>query len=86
MSQTPRATTIDPEEVARFSALAEDWWDPAGPMRPLHRLNPTRLAYIRDRIAGHFGHETNKPAPLKGLGILDIGCGAGLVAEPLARR
>ena len=85
MSQTPRATTIDPEEVARFSALAEDWWDPAGPMRPLHRLNPTRLAYIRDRIAGHFGHETNKPEPLKGLGILDIGCGAGLVAEPLAR-
>ncbi len=80
MSQTPRATTIDPEEVARFSALAEDWWDPAGPMRPLHRLNPTRLAYIRDRIAGHFGHETNKPEPLKGLGILDIGCGAGLVA------
>ncbi|MCW5759486.1 MAG: bifunctional 2-polyprenyl-6-hydroxyphenol methylase/3-demethylubiquinol 3-O-methyltransferase UbiG, partial [Phenylobacterium sp.] len=85
MSSASAATTVDPEEIARFSALAEEWWDPTGPMRPLHRLNPTRLAYVRDRIAGHFGIETNKPAPLKGLTILDIGCGAGLVTEPLAR-
>ena len=85
MSSASAATTVDPEEIARFSALAEEWWDPTGPMRPLHRLNPTRLAYVRDRIAGHFGIETNTPAPLKDLTILDIGCGAGLVTEPLAR-
>lgn len=81
----PHASTVDADEVARFAALAGRWWDPDGPMRPLHRLNPTRLAYVRDRIAGHFGHDTRSSEPLAGLRILDIGCGAGLVAEPLAR-
>jgi 2-polyprenyl-6-hydroxyphenyl methylase/3-demethylubiquinone-9 3-methyltransferase len=78
-------SSIDPDEVARFSAMAEEWWDETGPMRPLHRLNPVRLGYIRDQLAAHFGHETKSSKALSGLRILDIGCGAGLVAEPLAR-
>jgi 2-polyprenyl-6-hydroxyphenyl methylase/3-demethylubiquinone-9 3-methyltransferase len=82
----PRPTaSIDPDEVARFSAMAEDWWDPEGPMRPLHRLNPVRLGYIKERIAGHFGRDIRDAKALRGLSLLDIGCGAGLVSEPLAR-
>jgi 2-polyprenyl-6-hydroxyphenyl methylase/3-demethylubiquinone-9 3-methyltransferase len=79
------APSLDPDEVARFSAMARDWWDPAGPLAPLHRLNPTRLAWIRDRIADHFGRDTKSDHPLESLKILDIGCGGGLVTEPLAR-
>jgi 2-polyprenyl-6-hydroxyphenyl methylase/3-demethylubiquinone-9 3-methyltransferase len=79
------AASLDPDEVARFSAMARDWWDPAGPLAPLHRLNPTRLAWIRDRIADHFGRDTKSGHPLESLKILDIGCGGGLVTEPLAR-
>jgi len=77
--------SIDPGEISRFSAMAEEWWDANGPMRPLHRLNPTRLAYVRDRLAGHFGRDADGIAPLAGLAVLDIGCGAGLVSEPLCR-
>jgi 2-polyprenyl-6-hydroxyphenyl methylase/3-demethylubiquinone-9 3-methyltransferase len=79
------AASLDPDEVARFSAMARDWWDPAGPLAPLHRLNPTRLAWIRDRIADHFGRDTKSDHPLESLKILDIGCGGGLVTDPLAR-
>jgi 2-polyprenyl-6-hydroxyphenyl methylase/3-demethylubiquinone-9 3-methyltransferase len=79
------AASLDPDEIARFAAMARDWWDPAGPLAPLHRLNPTRLAWIRDRIADHFGCDRKSAAPLKNLRILDIGCGGGLVTEPLAR-
>jgi 2-polyprenyl-6-hydroxyphenyl methylase/3-demethylubiquinone-9 3-methyltransferase len=82
---TATAASIDPEEVARFSAMAEEWWDPAGKFRPLHQLNPARLQFIRDRLAGHFGREPLGPNPLSGLRLLDIGCGGGLVSEPLAR-
>jgi 2-polyprenyl-6-hydroxyphenyl methylase / 3-demethylubiquinone-9 3-methyltransferase len=71
-------TTVDAEEIARFSAIAEEWWDPDGRFRPLHRFNPVRLAYIRDRVAAQFGG-------FDGLRLLDIGCGGGLVAEPMAR-
>lgn len=78
------APSLDRDEVARFDALARDWWDPAGPMAPLHRLNPTRLAWIRDRIADHFGSDPNH-LPAGNLRVLDIGCGAGLVTEPLTR-
>ena len=83
-------STVDREEVARFSALAERWWDPDGPMRPLHRLNPVRLAFIKDQICAHFHNDGARrdpkdPRALDGLAILDIGCGAGLVSEPLAR-
>jgi 2-polyprenyl-6-hydroxyphenyl methylase/3-demethylubiquinone-9 3-methyltransferase len=79
------AASLDPAEVARFSAMARDWWDPSGPLAPLHRLNPTRLAWIRDRIAGHFGSDPASASPAKNLTALDIGCGGGLVTEPLAR-
>lgn len=79
------ATTIDPAEVARFSAYAEEWWDANGPARPLHILNPTRLAWIKGEIAAQFGRDPKDPHALKGLRILDIGCGGGLVTEPLCR-
>jgi 2-polyprenyl-6-hydroxyphenyl methylase/3-demethylubiquinone-9 3-methyltransferase len=79
------AGVID-EEVRRFAALGDEWWNPAGPMAALHRLNPTRLAWMRETIAAHFGREAKGAAPpLAGLSVLDIGCGGGLVAEPLAR-
>lgn len=77
--------TASADEVARFAAIADAWWDPEGEFRPLHRLNPTRIAYIRDRIAGHFGRDSLAPRPLDGLRILDVGCGGGLVAEPMTR-
>ena len=80
-----RDASVDPAEIARFSALAEEWWDPAGKFRPLHKLNPTRLAFVRDRLAGHFGRDPLAQRPLEGLSILDIGCGGGLLAEPLSR-
>jgi 2-polyprenyl-6-hydroxyphenyl methylase/3-demethylubiquinone-9 3-methyltransferase len=79
------AGAIDPAEVARFAALADEWWDPDGSFRPLHKLNPARLAYIRDRLAGHFGRDVKAARPLAGLSILDVGCGGGLVCEPLTR-
>lgn len=77
--------SIDPAEVARFSAQAAHWWDPGGPFGPLHRFNPARLAYIRDQICTYFGRDGRAPAPLNGLRLLDIGCGGGLVCEPMAR-
>jgi 2-polyprenyl-6-hydroxyphenyl methylase/3-demethylubiquinone-9 3-methyltransferase len=76
---------VDPAEVAKFAALAESWWDPHGRLRPLHRLNPTRLAYIRDRMAARLGRDPLGERPLRGLSILDIGCGGGLLSEPLSR-
>jgi 2-polyprenyl-6-hydroxyphenyl methylase/3-demethylubiquinone-9 3-methyltransferase len=79
------ATTVDPEEVEKFSRLAAEWWDPFGKFRPLHKFNPARLAYIRDAAATHFSRDPRAAAPLKGLRILDVGCGGGLVAEPMRR-
>ncbi|MHA1546755.1 MAG: bifunctional 2-polyprenyl-6-hydroxyphenol methylase/3-demethylubiquinol 3-O-methyltransferase UbiG [Alphaproteobacteria bacterium] len=78
-------TTVDPAELARFSALADKWWDGAGEFRALHLLNPHRLAFIRDQCLGHFAHLTGGPRPLVGLTALDVGCGGGLLCEPLAR-
>jgi 2-polyprenyl-6-hydroxyphenyl methylase/3-demethylubiquinone-9 3-methyltransferase len=80
-----RATSVDPREVEKFSAIAAGWWDPEGEMKPLHRLNPTRLAYLRDAACRHFGRDARSTAPLEGLQVLDVGCGVGLIAEPLAR-
>ena len=80
-----RGGTASAEEVARFDALADSWWDPEGKFRPLHRLNPTRLAYVRDHVAGHFGRDPLKDKPLRGLKLLDIGCGGGLLSEPMRR-
>lgn len=83
--ETPAAASVDPAEVARFAAMAEEWWDPHGKFRPLHRLNPTRLAFIRDRAAAHFGRDAKAPEPFAGLRLLDVGCGGGLLCEPMAR-
>jgi len=77
--------SVDPEEVRRFAAIAAEWWDPHGKFRPLHRLNPLRLAYIRDRLCAHFARDAKRPRPLQGLRLLDVGCGGGLIAEPLTR-
>jgi 2-polyprenyl-6-hydroxyphenyl methylase / 3-demethylubiquinone-9 3-methyltransferase len=79
------APSVTPEEVARFAAIGEKWWDPDGPMAPLHRLTPLRVGWARDRIARRFGRDPEAPLPFAGLDLLDIGCGAGLFAEPLAR-
>ncbi|MDP1732024.1 MAG: bifunctional 2-polyprenyl-6-hydroxyphenol methylase/3-demethylubiquinol 3-O-methyltransferase UbiG, partial [Devosia sp.] len=78
-------TTINDEEVAKFSAMAEEWWDPKGKFKPLHKFNPVRLAYVREKAIEHFGRDGSQRQPLKGLNILDIGCGGGLLCEPMAR-
>ncbi len=77
--------SVDAREVAKFAALADQWWDEEGPFRPLHRLNPVRLGFIRDHLAEKFARDIRAAHPLKGLRIADIGCGGGLLAEPLAR-
>jgi 2-polyprenyl-6-hydroxyphenyl methylase/3-demethylubiquinone-9 3-methyltransferase len=79
------STTLDRDEVARFAKLAGEWWDANGPFRPLHRINPVRLTYIRDQLCRKFGRDKAAASSLAGLSVLDIGCGGGLVAEPLAR-
>jgi len=78
-------TTVDEAEVAQFSRLAAEWWDPRGKMAALHKLNPVRLAYIRDAACRQFGRDAKHLDSLKGLRILDIGCGGGILSEPLAR-
>ncbi len=84
MSET-RRTTIDAAEVDRFSRMAAEWWDPKGKFKPLHKFNPVRLAYIRDRVAEQFGRDPHSSRPFDGLRFLDIGCGGGLLCEPMAR-
>jgi 2-polyprenyl-6-hydroxyphenyl methylase/3-demethylubiquinone-9 3-methyltransferase len=79
------AATIDQDEVARFSRMSGQWWDMRGPMAALHKFNPVRLAYIRDRAAAHFGRDPKRLDSLSGLRMLDIGCGGGILSEPLAR-
>jgi len=80
-----KATTIDDAEVARFSAMAAEWWSPTGKFRPLHKFNPVRLAYIKKQVCQHFNIDPSKPKPFEGLRILDIGCGGGLLCEPMSR-
>jgi len=80
-----RSASVDDSEVAKFAALAESWWDSEGPFRPLHKFNPVRIRFIRDRLAGHFNRDPLAPEPLAGLRLLDIGCGGGLLTEPLTR-
>lgn len=80
-----RGATTDRAELDRFAALAHEWWNPDGSFRPLHKLNPARLAYIRERLTQHFRRDARGPEPLAGLSILDVGCGGGLVSEPLTR-
>ncbi|MFN4156997.1 MAG: bifunctional 2-polyprenyl-6-hydroxyphenol methylase/3-demethylubiquinol 3-O-methyltransferase UbiG [Gemmobacter sp.] len=78
-------TTIDPAEVAKFEVMAAEWWDPEGKFKPLHMLNPCRLDYITSQIAAEFDRDLSQPNPFNGLRILDIGCGGGLLSEPMAR-
>ncbi|MEP2531610.1 bifunctional 2-polyprenyl-6-hydroxyphenol methylase/3-demethylubiquinol 3-O-methyltransferase UbiG [Shimia sp.] len=78
-------TTVDPAEVAKFEAMAAEWWDPKGKFKPLHMLNPCRLDYITTQIAAEFNRNLSDPEPFRGLRLLDIGCGGGLLSEPMAR-
>ena len=84
-THTLHASTVDAGEIERFSRIAEEWWNPAGKFAPLHRLNPVRLGYIRDRAAAHWQREPLSGTPLAGLSLIDIGCGGGLICEPMAR-
>jgi 2-polyprenyl-6-hydroxyphenyl methylase / 3-demethylubiquinone-9 3-methyltransferase len=82
--QAPEST-VDPSEIAKFEAMAAEWWDPNGKFKPLHMLNPCRLDYITTQIAGEFDRDLTTAKPFAGLKILDIGCGGGLLSEPMAR-
>jgi 2-polyprenyl-6-hydroxyphenyl methylase/3-demethylubiquinone-9 3-methyltransferase len=77
--------TVDPGEIERFTAHAAAWWDPEGSFRPLHRLNPARLGFIRKHFLAHFGRNTSSLRPFEGLSLLDVGCGGGLITEPMSR-
>src|SRR5215472_6187000 len=84
ISTTP-ISSLDEGEVAKFSAMADEWWDPAGKFAPLHKFNPVRLAFIRSATAGHFERDPRAVRCFEGLTLLDIGCGGGLLCEPMAR-
>jgi 2-polyprenyl-6-hydroxyphenyl methylase / 3-demethylubiquinone-9 3-methyltransferase len=81
----PQTPTLDRDEVARFAKLSGQWWDARGPFRQLHRINPVRLTYIRGQLCQRFARDAREAASLSGLSVLDVGCGGGLVCEPLAR-
>ena len=81
---TPR-TSVDPAEVAKFSAIAAEWWDPTGKFAPLHKFNPVRLSFLKGEAAAHFGRDARSLRPFEGLTLLDIGCGGGLLSEPMTR-
>jgi 2-polyprenyl-6-hydroxyphenyl methylase / 3-demethylubiquinone-9 3-methyltransferase len=84
-STAPQRPSIDPAEVAKFTAMAAEWWDPKGKFKPLHKFNPIRLRFIRDTVEDHFQLAPDSRRPFTGLRVLDIGCGGGLVSEPMAR-
>ncbi|MEZ5909889.1 MAG: bifunctional 2-polyprenyl-6-hydroxyphenol methylase/3-demethylubiquinol 3-O-methyltransferase UbiG [Hyphomicrobiaceae bacterium] len=82
---TQPSRTLDTAEVDRFARMAAEWWDPSGKFRPLHKLGPARLSFIREQVLGHFKRDPGSRRPYEGLSVLDIGCGGGLVSEPVAR-
>lgn len=79
------SSTVDKDEIERFTRMADEWWDENGKFKPLHRMNPVRLKYIRDAVTAHFNKDTDTVKCLSGLTLLDIGCGGGLLCEPLSR-
>ncbi|WP_422917842.1 bifunctional 2-polyprenyl-6-hydroxyphenol methylase/3-demethylubiquinol 3-O-methyltransferase UbiG [Salipiger thiooxidans] len=79
------SVTVDPSEIAKFEAMSAEWWDPHGKFKPLHMMNPVRLDYITRQVAGEYGRDLSAPRPFEGLRIVDIGCGGGLLCEPMAR-
>lgn len=83
--EAPHSPSIDADEVKKFSEIASEWWDPKGKFKPLHKFNPVRLGFIRETLVSHFGLDASAKKPLEGLRLLDIGCGGGLVSEPMAR-
>jgi len=85
MSATQTTVTVDSAEVAKFEAMSAEWWDPKGKFKPLHEMNPIRLEYIVQQICAEFGRDPNSLRPFEGLRLLDIGCGGGLLSEPMAR-
>lgn len=85
IGEPTKSSTVDQDEVARFARLGRQWWDARGPMASLHKFNPVRLAYVRDRTAAHFSRDPKRLDSLAGLRLLDIGCGGGILSEPLAR-
>ena len=84
-AETQASSTVDPAEIAKFAAMAEDWWDPEGKFKPLHRLNRARLTYLRNVICDSFDRDPKATRPLEGLRLLDLGCGGGLISEPMTR-
>ena len=84
-SPTSARSSIDPAEVERFSRIAAEWWDPRGKFAPLHKFNPVRLGFIRDQALHRFGRDPKARRPFEGLRLLDIGCGGGLLCEPMSR-
>ncbi|MCL7027140.1 hypothetical protein MKW94_012133 [Papaver nudicaule] len=84
-NKVPVSSSLNAFEIAKFSAIADTWWDSEGPFKPLHAMNPTRLAFIRSTLCRHFGKDPYSAKPLEGLKIIDVGCGGGILSEPLAR-
>ncbi|CAL1402966.1 unnamed protein product [Linum trigynum] len=80
-----RTSSLKDHELAKFAAISDTWWDSEGPFKPLHAMNPTRLAFIRSTLCRHFSKDPNVPKPFEGLEIVDVGCGGGILSEPLAR-
>ncbi|PHS78640.1 MAG: bifunctional 3-demethylubiquinol 3-O-methyltransferase/2-polyprenyl-6-hydroxyphenol methylase [Rhodospirillaceae bacterium] len=85
LTQTSKTGSANPEDVARFTRMADAWWDPTGKFRPLHQINPVRIEFILNNVCKHFGLDSSSDQPFKGLDILDVGCGGGLLSEPMAR-
>ncbi len=85
VTDTAAGRTVDAAEVERFSRMADEWWNPRGKFRPLHKFNPVRLRYVRDTVGARFDRDPRSVRPFEGLRFLDIGCGGGLLSEPMAR-